>query len=236
MSPAGPSLPIYSQAATWDPDGVERHASLLAEPGRGPDGRPGARLHHLEQHHQASDQIRGAAGDRSRSTPSARPSRSWSRALAPRSATAAGVTCVKWGDYSSMSLDHDGCTFWFTSQYYAADGLSYSTRIGSFSFPQCTRIGDGGTLSGLVTDSVTSDAIDGRHGGTGQQNDDHQRLWRLYLRAIYRRAPIRASAPAFRAMLQHGDEHRRGRRRHDDPGPFADHRRRQRLLRGHIAG
>jgi hypothetical protein len=75
--------------------------------------------------------------------------------------TCGGVACARWGDYSAMSLDRDGCTFWFTSQYYATDGLSYSTRIGSFSFPECNRIGDGGTLSGLVTNSATSAPIAG---------------------------------------------------------------------------
>ena len=33
-----------------------------------------------------------------------------------------GATCTRWGDYSAMSLDPNGCTFWFTSQYYAVDG------------------------------------------------------------------------------------------------------------------
>jgi hypothetical protein len=71
-----------------------------------------------------------------------------------------GGTCTRWGDYSTMSLDPDGCTFWFTSEYYAVDGLNDLTRIGAFAFPQCTPVG-GGTLSGTVTDSVTSGPIGG---------------------------------------------------------------------------
>jgi hypothetical protein len=69
--------------------------------------------------------------------------------------------CTRWGDYSAMSLDPDGCTFWYTNMYYAADGLNHLTRIGAFAFPQCTPLGAGGTLSGAVTDSATNNAIVG---------------------------------------------------------------------------
>ena len=45
----------------------------------------------------------------------------------------------RWGDYSSMSVDPaDGCTFWFTSEYYANNGsFDFKTRIGSFKQPGC---------------------------------------------------------------------------------------------------
>jgi hypothetical protein len=45
----------------------------------------------------------------------------------------------RWGDYSSMSVDpSDGCTFWFTTEYYAASGsFDFNTRIGSFKQPGC---------------------------------------------------------------------------------------------------
>ena len=26
-----------------------------------------------------------------------------------------GSTCIRWGDYSAMTLDPDGCTFWYTN-------------------------------------------------------------------------------------------------------------------------
>ena len=67
-----------------------------------------------------------------------------------------GSSCIRWGDYSTMSLDPDGCTFWLTNEYYAADGLNHQTRIGSFSFPSCTPVGAGGTLSGTVTATAGS--------------------------------------------------------------------------------
>lgn len=71
-----------------------------------------------------------------------------------------GNTCVRWGDYSAMTLDPDGCTFWYTSQYYAVTGLDYLTRIGSFAFP-CTPFGSGGTIAGTVTSSVDASPLAG---------------------------------------------------------------------------
>ena len=62
-----------------------------------------------------------------------------------------GGTCARWGDYSAMTLDPDGCTFWYTNEYYAVDGLNDLTRIGAFSFPSCTPVGIGGTVQGSVT-------------------------------------------------------------------------------------
>ena len=72
-----------------------------------------------------------------------------------------GGTCTRWGDYSAMSLDPDGCTFWYTNEYYAADGLNYLTRIGSFAFPSCTPVGAGGTVSGTVTATTGGAPISG---------------------------------------------------------------------------
>ncbi len=70
-------------------------------------------------------------------------------------------SCIRWGDYTGMSLDPDGCTFWMTNEYYAADGLNFLTRIGSFSYPSCTPVGAGGTLSGTVTATVGGAPIAG---------------------------------------------------------------------------
>jgi hypothetical protein len=44
----------------------------------------------------------------------------------------------RWGDYSSLNLDVDDCTFWYTTEYYATSGLrNWRTRIASFKFPNC---------------------------------------------------------------------------------------------------
>jgi len=48
------------------------------------------------------------------------------------------ATGNRWGDYSSMSVDPDGCTFWYTTEYYGATGtFDWNTRIASFALPQC---------------------------------------------------------------------------------------------------
>jgi hypothetical protein len=44
----------------------------------------------------------------------------------------------RWGDYSDLALDpSDGCTFWFTGEYYSVTGSAWRTRIGSFKLPTC---------------------------------------------------------------------------------------------------
>jgi hypothetical protein len=68
--------------------------------------------------------------------------------------------CTRWGDYSAMTLDPDGCTFWYTNEYYAVSGLNHHTRIGAFSFPQCTSIGSG-SVQGTVTSSSGGGPING---------------------------------------------------------------------------
>jgi len=45
----------------------------------------------------------------------------------------------RWGDYSSMALDAaDSCTFWYTTEYYPADGsFAWATWVASLKFPNC---------------------------------------------------------------------------------------------------
>jgi hypothetical protein len=50
-----------------------------------------------------------------------------------------GGSCQRWGDYSAMTIDPDGCTFWYTQEYYETTGLNWQTRIGSFRFPACQK-------------------------------------------------------------------------------------------------
>jgi hypothetical protein len=71
-----------------------------------------------------------------------------------------GALCSSWGDYSAMTLDPDGCTFWYTNMYYQADGINYQTRIGSFTLPQCLTVSNG-TLQGTVTSSAGGVPISG---------------------------------------------------------------------------
>ena len=44
----------------------------------------------------------------------------------------------RWGDYSSMRIDQDGCTFWYTQEYYMLTmSNDWSTRIAAAKFPNC---------------------------------------------------------------------------------------------------
>ena len=67
--------------------------------------------------------------------------------------TGAGSQTVansRWGDYSMLSVDPtDGCTFWYTQEYYAVTGTNWQTRVGSFKFPSC-----GGVSSAPVNTSL----------------------------------------------------------------------------------
>ena len=48
----------------------------------------------------------------------------------------------RWGDYSSMAIDPNDCTFWYTQEYYKTTGsFNWSTRIGSFKFDSCKAHG-----------------------------------------------------------------------------------------------
>lgn len=49
-------------------------------------------------------------------------------------------TSGRWGDYSMLSVDPtDGCTFWYTTEYFLAGASSagWRTNIGSFRLPTC---------------------------------------------------------------------------------------------------
>ncbi len=44
----------------------------------------------------------------------------------------------RWGDYSAMRIDQDGCTFWYTQEYYLVTmSTDWSTQIASAKFPNC---------------------------------------------------------------------------------------------------
>ena len=47
-------------------------------------------------------------------------------------------TSNRWGDYSAMRIDRDGCTFWYTQEYYTVTAtFDWSTRIASAKFSDC---------------------------------------------------------------------------------------------------
>ena len=48
-------------------------------------------------------------------------------------------TSHRWGDYSSMTIDLDGCNFWYVNQYYTTTTtFGWSTRVASLKFNGCT--------------------------------------------------------------------------------------------------
>ncbi|HYY81097.1 MAG TPA: hypothetical protein VFD04_18235 [Actinomycetes bacterium] len=45
---------------------------------------------------------------------------------------------ARWGDYTSMNLDPDNCTFWYVNEYYrTTSGRGWQTRIASIRLPGC---------------------------------------------------------------------------------------------------
>jgi hypothetical protein len=47
-------------------------------------------------------------------------------------------TSNRWGDYSAMRIDQDGCTFWYTTEYYkVTQSFDWSTQIASVKFANC---------------------------------------------------------------------------------------------------
>ena len=75
--------------------------------------------------------------------------------------TGTQTSTTRWGDYSSMTLDPNGCTFWMTSEYYAVTGTNWQTRIGSFAFPTCIPLANNGGLQGTVTSAASGLPISG---------------------------------------------------------------------------
>jgi hypothetical protein len=78
-----------------------------------------------------------------------------------------GSTNNRWGDYSAMTIDPDGCTFWYTGEYYDAHPTTkaeddWLTRIASFQLPGCSSstqaaptVSGFSPASGAVGSSVT---------------------------------------------------------------------------------
>ena len=64
-------------------------------------------------------------------------------------------TSNRWGDYSDLTVDPvDGCTFWYTNEYYPSGSSSFNwrTRIGSFKFATC----GGGSPTPTPTNTPTA--------------------------------------------------------------------------------
>ncbi len=71
----------------------------------------------------------------------------------------------RWGDYSMMAVDpSDGCTFWYTQQYYASpSAFGWQTRVGTFSLPPCSV--PTSTLPRVTITATTASATEAGSGG-----------------------------------------------------------------------
>ena len=53
---------------------------------------------------------------------------------------AAQTTTLRWQDYTQTAMDpDDDCTIWYVGDYLKKDASAYSSRIGAFQIPGCTR-------------------------------------------------------------------------------------------------
>ena len=140
-------------------------------------------------------------------------------------------TCVRWGDYSAMALDPNGCTFWETDEYYATTGLNHQTRIGSFHFPGCTTVGNG-TLSGTVTDGTNP--ISGATVALGSRTTTTNGSGVYSFTVPAGTYPTESAAKAGFGPAS-ATTPRRARRRHADAELHAQRRGPERLLHGQLA-
>ena len=79
-----------------------------------------------------------------------------------------GAPCHRWGDYSAMTVDQDGCTFWYTTEYYVANGGNWNTRIGSFKYPTACQTTAAGITRFAATRTTRGVAVAWRTGTEAQ--------------------------------------------------------------------
>lgn len=96
----------------------------------------------------------------------------------------------RWGDYTGMTIDPDGTTFWYLGQYskdfFNAAGTNWANYVGSFSFSSCSvapqepgKAGSPSPLDGAVNVSVNADL--NWSAGSGATSHD------VYLNGIFQR-------------------------------------------------
>jgi hypothetical protein len=65
-----------------------------------------------------------------------------------------GGACDRWGDYSGMAADPDGCTFWYIGEYSNGGAGLWRTQISSYKFDSCS------VTSSVGVDKGTYDCTD----------------------------------------------------------------------------
>jgi hypothetical protein len=140
------------QASTYDPDGANTFFRFM--PSLAVDRVGDMAVDYMKSSSTTNPQIKYAgrlAGDPANTL--SQSEQTLIDGTGAQTGNCGGAACIRWGDYSGMALDPNGCEFWTTDEYYATNGLNDLTRIGSFHFPGCTTVGNG-TLSGTVTDGT----------------------------------------------------------------------------------
>ncbi|HEU5211385.1 MAG TPA: carboxypeptidase-like regulatory domain-containing protein, partial [Gaiellaceae bacterium] len=138
------------QGATFDPDGANTFFRFM--PSLAVDRTGNMAVDYTKSNATTNPQIKYAgrlAGDAVNTLPQSE--QTLVNGTGAQSGNCGGSVCTRWGDYSGMALDPNGCEFWTTGMYFTTTGLNYRTRIGSFHYPSCTTVGNG-TLQGTVTD------------------------------------------------------------------------------------
>jgi len=146
---AGTVAPTLIQAATWDPDGLNLIHRFI--PSLAVDRAGNMALGYSTSSLSSKPAIKYAgrlSGDPPNTLSQAE--QVLIQGTGAQTGNCGGATCSRWGDYSAMTLDPDGCTFWYANEYYAQDGLDDLTRIGAFTFPSCTALTNAGSLQGTV--------------------------------------------------------------------------------------
>ena len=131
-----------AQAATWDPDGAD--VTFRWMPSAAVDRAGDMAIGYTTSSSSAYPSIK-YAGRLASDPPNTFSQTEQTLFVGSFSQT----STTRWGDYSAMTLDSDGCRFWYTNEYLNSDG-TWLTKIGAFSFPVCTPLGNGGTISGTV--------------------------------------------------------------------------------------
>jgi len=153
----GPVAANLPQAATWDPDAANVMSRFM--PSLALDRAGNLAMGYSTSNSTTVPAIKYAgrlAGD---------PINTFSQTEQTLFAGVASQTgSTRWGDYTGMTLDPDGCTFWYTNQYGNTDqafNKRWKTRINSFRYPSCTMVGAGGTISGIVVATTGGAPISG---------------------------------------------------------------------------
>jgi hypothetical protein len=143
------TTPVIFQEGTYNPDNVHRWMGSLAQDKKG----------NMLLGYSVSDATTVFPGIRYTGRLAADPVGTMPQGEGTMVAGAGSQTSTgnRWGDYSSMNIDPtDDCTFWFTTEYYAATSASgWATRISSVRYPGCLAPPASNlVMSGRVTDAA----------------------------------------------------------------------------------